>query len=448
MNTEHFYFTYPWVSFAHNHLYYRRFRIVRKAKAPIDKSKRYVIIVSNHQNSLNDAMGMVMAEKGTKVWFLARADVFKSKIAAFFLHAYGVLPIYRVRDGLSNVKNNLEIFDNVEQMALRHCPIALFPEAKHQNRRYLGNFHLSYTRLAFSIAERLDFKEDVYILPMANHYSDYFSLRPDLLMVVGEYISIKPYYELYKQNPRLAQNEVNEKVRTCVSQMMLDIQEEPHYQDIYDMLSNYGVTYAVNHGVQPCDMYQKLCSDKQIVAKLEAEKLHDAANFEHLCNLSHAYSEQLTKNKINDKSVRKVRGVLMLCLQLLLLSAFFPLALTGWLHHAIAYLIPKYLSRNMKDVLMRPSVDFAVTTVITLPLTYIFFAILYGCVFHSWWAALLSWPVLMLLGLSADEWMRAGKQWLSGMRVQGMKIKKPQQWQQLLQLRKQLADEMNVLMQR
>lgn len=447
MNTEHSYFTYAWVSFAHNHLYYRKFRIVRKTKAPVDKSKRYVIIVSNHQNSLNDAMGMVMAENGTKVWFLARADVFKSKIASFFLNIYGVLPVYRVRDGLSNVKNNLEIFDNVEQMAIRHCPIAIFPEAKHQNRHYLGPFYLSYTRLAFSIAERLEFKEDVYILPMANHYSDYFSLRPDLLMTVGEYISLKPYYELYKQNPRLAQNELNEKVRTSVSQMMLDIQEEEHYQDIYDLLSCYGVDYAVKQGVNPDDMYQKLGSDKQIVAKMEAEKLRNESNFEHLCQLSHDYGSLLSSAKINDKSVRKVRGISFLVLQTILLLLLFPVALAGWMHHAVAYLIPKYLSRNMKDKFMRPSVDLVVTIAITLPLTYIGFAILYGTVFHCWWIGLLSCPVIMLSGLLADEWMRACKQWLRGIRVQRMKIRRQRQWEQLLKVRKQLVSDMNTLME-
>ena len=117
------------------------------------------------------------------------------------------------------------------------------------------------------------------------------------------------------------------------------------------------------------------------------------------------------------------------------------------MHHAVAYLIPKYLSRNMKDKFMRPSVDLVVTIAITLPLTYMGFAILYGTVFHCWWIGLLSCPVIMLSGLLADEWMRACKQWLRGTRVQRMKIRRQRQWEQLLKVRKQLVSDMNTLME-
>lgn len=448
MDTDHFYFTYPWTSFAHTHLYYRRFRIKRLSNTDIPAKHRYTIIVSNHQNSLNDAMGIVMAEKGTKVWFLARADVFKSKVAAFFLNAYGLMPVYRVRDGLANVKNNLEIFDNIEQKVLRHCPISLFPEAKHQDRRYLGHFHLSYTRLAFSVAERLNFQEDVYILPVANHYSDYFAFRPDMLLTTGEYISLKPYYELYKENPRKAQNEVNDVVRAKVQSMMLDIQEVEHYDDIYNMLSNYGVTYAIRKGINPNNMYDKLCTDKAIVAKVEAEKEHDADNFEQVCQLSHDYTDILKQHGINDKCVRKLLPVHGLIMQLLYVLLCMPVALCGIAHHIIPILIPKYLSRNMKDKLMRPSVDLGLTVVFTFPILYILCVIIYGNVFHSFLIGLLCTIVVMLTGFYADEWRRTAVQCVKNIRAWHIKCGKPSVWSSIQHMRARLVNSVDEIMNR
>ncbi len=448
MNTEHFYFTYPWTSFAHTHLYYRRFRIKRLSNVNIPANQRYTIIVSNHQNSLNDAMGIVMAEKGTKVWFLARADVFKSKLAAFFLNAYGLLPVYRVRDGLANVKNNLEIFDNVEHKILRHCPVSLFPEAKHQNRRYLGHFHLSYTRLAFSVAERLNFQEDVCILPVANHYSDYFAFRPDMLLTIGEYVSLKSYYNLYKENPRKAQNEVNDVVRSKVQSMMLDIQEEEHYEDIYNMLSNYGVTYAIRNGINPNNMYDKLCSDKAIVAKVESEKAYDVDNFEQLCQLSHDYTHALSQYGVNDQCARKLLCVPGVMLQILYLLIGMPVALCGIVHHIIPILIPKYLSRNMKDVFMRPSVDLGLTSVITFPLLYILSIIIYGSVFHSFWIGLLCALAVMLTGLYADEWRRTAMQCVKYIRAWYIRCRKEHVWNNISDIRARLVARADEVMSR
>ena len=53
----------------------------------------------------------VMFSINKQIVFLARADIFKNKIAAKFLHFLKILPVFRIRDGKENLNNNDLTFD-------------------------------------------------------------------------------------------------------------------------------------------------------------------------------------------------------------------------------------------------------------------------------------------------------------------------------------------------
>jgi len=74
-------------------LYYRKTYYLNTKNIP--SSDTPLIIVSNHQNSLNDAMAILYSMKIRRPHFMARADVFKNPFAAKFLSFAGVLPTTR-----------------------------------------------------------------------------------------------------------------------------------------------------------------------------------------------------------------------------------------------------------------------------------------------------------------------------------------------------------------
>ena len=59
-------------------------------------------------------------------------------------------------------------------------------------------------RMAFRAAALRDFKDPVYVLPMSNHYTNYFSVQGQLVMTIGEPIDISYLYDTYKTDPATA----------------------------------------------------------------------------------------------------------------------------------------------------------------------------------------------------------------------------------------------------
>ena len=263
-----------WANIYHEKLFYRKTYYLNTENIP--PAGTPLIIVCNHQNSLNDAMGIVISLDLRYPHFLARADIFKRPFIAKVLRFFGLLPVYRQHDGMANVKINLAIFENVVNYIKRGNTLAMYPEAGHQDKHYLGKFFLSYTRLAFDTAVSSNFEKEVFILPCANHYTDYFGWREEMMMTYGKPLSIKPYYESYKTQPRQVQEKVNEIIRAEIESMMLNITDLENYDAIYFLLQTYGKKFAVKNNLNPNKLPQKLTADQKLVALLQTASDNNA----------------------------------------------------------------------------------------------------------------------------------------------------------------------------
>ena len=161
----------------------------------------------NHQNALNDAMGVLFAINDRKPHFIARADVFDiHPLFKKFLLWIGLLPAFRMQyKGGTALEKNASTFELSEQSLIDGDVVLIFPESGHQTIHWLGYFSLGYTRMAFQAAEKTNFEKEIFILPAINHYSKYNGLKNDMLVRFGKPVSIKPWYELHKTKPRTAE---------------------------------------------------------------------------------------------------------------------------------------------------------------------------------------------------------------------------------------------------
>lgn len=152
------------------------------------------MIVSNHQNCANDPLNLLLGlENESHPYVIARGNVFSwhKLITTFFLWL-GMLPAFRLDfEGQESLSKNAE-----------------------------------------TIAARDGFAHNIKIVPSAHHYADYFEPGVDVVIRFGQPISLSDYYELYKTKPRTSQRQVNELVRKQIEDMMLDIRDLEHYDDI------------------------------------------------------------------------------------------------------------------------------------------------------------------------------------------------------------------------
>ncbi|MBO4657586.1 MAG: 1-acyl-sn-glycerol-3-phosphate acyltransferase, partial [Bacteroidales bacterium] len=153
--------TYNYLHFVHNYVYYRQYRVNGKENLPKDEG---YLVISNHQNSLNDALGILFATGKKHPVFIARADIFKKPAIGKILRWLKMMPAYRVRDGVDELGKNEEIFRQAARVITEGDPIVLFPEALHQDGRYLGTFKKGFARIAFETVEQTDFKMKMKII--------------------------------------------------------------------------------------------------------------------------------------------------------------------------------------------------------------------------------------------------------------------------------------------
>ncbi|MEM7161689.1 MAG: 1-acyl-sn-glycerol-3-phosphate acyltransferase [Bacteroidota bacterium] len=95
-----------------------------------------LIFAPNHQNAFIDGViTSCLARKN--VSFLARADVFKVNALKPLLRFFRIVPVYRLRDGASEMSKNYATFSAVQEHLGAGNSILIFPEGNQKFMRYL-----------------------------------------------------------------------------------------------------------------------------------------------------------------------------------------------------------------------------------------------------------------------------------------------------------------------
>ena len=389
-----------YLQFVNSGLYFRKEHMVGIENVPVNGTP--CVVVSNHQNCLNDPLSVVLNLTDRRMNFIARANVFNNPIAGAFLRKIGMLPAYRMsHEGLAAVSKNKDMMNASSNALCDGETLMMYPEAGHQDKRWLGTFKIGYLKIAFEAAEKFNFERDVMILPSANHYSNYFHARTDMLIRFGEPISLKPYYEEYKAEPRATMLKINEIVRERIKELMLHIEDLEHYEQI-DFLreTGYGRKYAIEHGYKFRYLPSRLLSDQKLVSALQ-----DAYN-EHPEEMEKIYEDTATLEKgLKDLKIRdwlfiRNHKLPMAILRGLWLLILLPLFIISIIPTGLLFLIPKiFLKAWIKDRMFYSSFHVGVSVFVSVPICLIVPFVLLAIFANIWWALgyLVAFPFMFVL---------------------------------------------------
>ncbi|MDR1169445.1 MAG: 1-acyl-sn-glycerol-3-phosphate acyltransferase [Prevotellaceae bacterium] len=378
-----------YVRLAHS-VYYRKIYFIDKENMPEDAP---LMVVSDHQNSLNDALALVLAINARgrrKIRAIARADAFEFPVFGTIFRGIGIMPAFRLMyQGISSLSNNGDTFLKTYHELLNNGTVIIYPEAGHQDRRWLGRFSYGYLRLAFEAAEKSNFEKEVFIMPSCNHYSDYMNIREDILIKFGEPVSLKPYYQMYREKHRTAQREVNETVRSRVAELMLNITDLDNYDAIDFLRNTYGIKYARSNGFNPGRLPEKLLADKQFFKHLdtlktsgqndEVQQVYDDAAF---------LNSNIRELKINDSSFDRQPSCIRIAGEILLFAALFLPYLFAIISTALVVYPPKLINRRIKDEMLHGTISLILSVLVTIPLLNII-------LFFSVWSISGSIPITL-----------------------------------------------------
>jgi 1-acyl-sn-glycerol-3-phosphate acyltransferase len=157
-----------------------------------------VLFSPNHQSAFLDPL-LVGSRINRPVTSLTRSDVFGGPLQ-WFMDALKMLPVYRIRNGYSNLKKNEAIFDSCRELLSNNQCMMMFSETSHHDEFFLQPLSKGSSRLAYEAQEKCE--NPIYIVPVGINYGHHRNPFCDLHLVFGEAISVKPFIKASAKKPR------------------------------------------------------------------------------------------------------------------------------------------------------------------------------------------------------------------------------------------------------
>jgi len=401
-----------WVK-AVNLFYYPKRYYLNRENIPSDGNP--IIMVGNHQNCMMDPVNVELALSDRKAYSLTRGDVFrKNNVLSNFMFWIGLLPVNRLSteglNGKTNAKDaNRAAFTVATKRVAQGNTLIVFPESRHQNKRWLGYFSLGYLHIAFQTAEHLNFEKEVYIQPFAHHYEDYFHARHDFMLTFGTPIALSDFYEKYQQKPRTTMREVNELVEKQIHSLMLNITDLEHYTAIDALREGpFGYEFAKKHGYNPYKLPEKLLADKLLV-----NILGDESKQQQLDKLQSVETE-IQSLGMDDCTVAQAPNIGNLLLHYLILIIAAPFAAVAFTITFPVILAPRIMDHTQingeGDEMFRSTWNVGISTLITLP---VFWILASGLLAIACWKSAIAYfalyPILILIVIAYCTQIRKTK---------------------------------------
>jgi 1-acyl-sn-glycerol-3-phosphate acyltransferase len=369
--------------------YYRKIRSIGREKIP---KKTPVMFIPNHQNSFMDAL-LVVSTNWKYTFFLTRAQAFSSAFMRWFLEYLNMLPVYRVRDGISSVTKNNTIFERCIRMLEKNYAVLVFAEANHNLNRRIRPLSKGFTRIAFDAEQQNNWDLNLHVVPIGVNYTRHKESRNDVTVVYGDPISMKKYQELFQQDERKAANVLKNDVAKVMKACTMHVQNAQHYF-LHQLLLD-----------DIADDRSHLINPKKV--RLLNEKLDDLASEEDYL-AAQELIEMSEKQHIDLSRVQEyTSGKQSPLWKKLLLS---PFILLGFLNFRIAYiLIDKVIQNTIKDHAFDASIKFLLA-VFLFPLSLVLISFMLWIAGISFEGLLIYWGTSFISLFGFKEWVNSHKQ--------------------------------------
>ncbi len=401
-----YYNIYPYVRIFFFHFYGK---VQVKGLENIPKGQP-VIFAPNHQNALMDAL-IVLYASPQDVVFLARADIFKSRFAAFFINSLKVLPVFRQRDGAAELGKNEDIFDISVDVLKHHHHMCVMPEGNHGHQRKLRAFGKGIFRIAFTAQEDHGTEPFVKIIPVGIDMSDYVKQNASLFLNFGEPMEMSDYWEQYQEAAPRALNAAKKDLIENLKPLMIDIKTDEYYEVVMSLREIFNDSMRAEIGMEGSLLHDRFRADKEMIARLdalialEAEEDKAPSKMKPLAEKVEKYTSSLKELNIRDWVVRdKGIGAMKSLVRHLGLILTFPLFLYGYLTNILPYWLPVPMVRNLKDRQFHSSVKIGLGVLVLFPLWYFIMTLLVLIFTGPWWIALVFLATLFPLGKFALRW--------------------------------------------
>jgi len=179
----------------------------------IDPSKAY-IITSNHPGGFIEPVIMACLFP-RDLYFLVRGDLFRKKLLRKILIATHQIPIFRFKDGFSELRNNQESINMVVDALGERKAVMIFAEGSTKYVFHVRPLQKGFARIAFQAFEAYP-DLDIEILPIGISFSNVSKMGSDAIINVCDSFSARKYYDA---DPNIQNKNIRKLVSTAEKAM-------------------------------------------------------------------------------------------------------------------------------------------------------------------------------------------------------------------------------------
>ncbi len=210
-------------------LFHKKFRVVGYEN--LKGSDIPTIVVGNHQNALLDPI-LCCSVITQQLHWLTRSDVFKPGLISAFLRKVNMLPVYREKDNVADIRDRNEaIFQECYKRLNRGQWISLFPEGTHKGKKSLNTpLKKGIGRLIIGTFEANPELKQIRILPLGLEYSEFLEKDGNFLLRIGTPILLTKE-DYTTANKAVWANELVGEIALHLQAVMTDIRNNDFYEE-------------------------------------------------------------------------------------------------------------------------------------------------------------------------------------------------------------------------
>ena len=199
-----------------------------------------VLFTANHPNGLVDPLYIATHIK-RKTHFLVRAAVFKKPIVASFFDLLGMMPVYRIRDGIKQISKNEAIFDKCQSILKENRTLLIFPEGSHCKDRFIRPLSKGFTRIIFGTLDNYPATK-IHIVPIGITYQNASNYPSKVTLNFGTPILANTYYD--KNDVHTSVKILKEKVTNQLENLSVHIKDDHLYEEKLHKLNKAQVDFT------------------------------------------------------------------------------------------------------------------------------------------------------------------------------------------------------------
>jgi glycerol-3-phosphate O-acyltransferase / dihydroxyacetone phosphate acyltransferase len=299
-----------------------------------------VLLSINHPTSFFEPTLMACVFQDHDFMFVTRGDVFKKPFYRRILESLNMIPIYRFRDGFSEMRQNTASLETISAALCANKKVMIFSEGTTETVKRLRPLQKGLARMAFQNWEAHG-DTDLQVLPVGFTYNKPHRFRAEAYIEIGEPIALRNYYAAYQENPNRAITQLTADTAAAMRPLIVHI--EKHSNDALAEL-----LLQLYHNSFPEPVFPVFVpSNKRLMAMREiGSNLNQLPENEHVAlnEKSALYFKTLSEKDISDLGIAQPEHAAWQT-KVALLIGLLPFGI-GWLGH---YLPMKYARKTRKE---------------------------------------------------------------------------------------------------